>query len=280
VLDVWDGAGEFPSSGPLFIDSSMLVVVSPAKALDFSPVDLPMVPTVPRLLSHTVALAASAKERTRADFKKLMHLSDSLAELTFERFQAMNVAAVEEDAKAAAFAYAGDTYRGLDIAQFTKDDMAYAQTHFRMLSGLYGLLRPMDVIKAHRLEMGTRLQTPRGKDLYAFWGAEIANLLNEDSVAAGGEPVVVNCASVEYFKSVDRKVLVPSVVDVVFKEEKGGVAKVISFYAKQARGTMARFIVKNRIDRVDDLKDFAEDGYVFRPKESEGTKLVFSRLSE
>ncbi|MEQ9519487.1 MAG: peroxide stress protein YaaA [Parvibaculum sp.] len=257
----------------------MLVVVSPAKALDFSPVDLPLVETEPRLLSHTAELAVAAKKRTRADFKKLMHLSDSLADLTYERFQAMNVTCAVQDAKAAAFAYAGDTYRGLDVTQFSKPDLEYAQSHFRMLSGLYGLLRPLDLIKAHRLEMGTKLQTTRGRDLYAFWGAEIAGLLNQDCESAGGEQALVNCASVEYFKSVDRKVLKPQVFDMVFKEEKDGFAKVISFFAKQARGPMARFIVKNRIDRSDGLKDFAEDGYVFRPNESTKTCLVFSRAS-
>lgn len=258
----------------------MLVVVSPAKALDFSPVDLPVAVTSPRLLTHAVELAGSAKERTRADFKKLMHLSDSLADLTYERFQAMNVMAVEQDAKAAAFAYAGDTYRGLDVSQFDIGDIEYAQSHFRILSGLYGLLRPLDLIKAHRLEMGTKLATKRGKDLYAFWGEEIASLLNADCVTSGGDQVIVNCASVEYFKSVDRDALVPPVYEMVFKEEKAGVAKVISFYAKQARGTMARFIVKNRIERVEELKGFAEDGYVFREKESSATRYVFSRLSE
>ncbi|MBD3666423.1 MAG: peroxide stress protein YaaA, partial [Kangiella sp.] len=163
-------------------------------------------------------------------------------------------------------------------AQLSAADLDYAQTHFRILSGLYGLLKPMDLIKAHRLEMGTKLGNEKGADLYAFWGTRIANLLSEDCAASGGANVIVNCASVEYFKSVDRKALAPDVLTPVFKEEKAGVAKIVSFYAKKARGMMARYMIQNRIDRPEGLKDFNEEGYVFRPALSDEKTYVFTRL--
>jgi hypothetical protein len=256
----------------------MLVVVSPAKALDFDPVTPPLPPSVPRLLDAADEIGAVARTRSRADFKKLMKLSDALADLTYERFQAFDVSDPESDAKPAVFAYAGDTYRGLDVAQLSAADLDYAQSHFRILSGLYGLLKPMDLIKAHRLEMGTKLGNEKGADLYAFWGTRIADLLSEDCAASGGANVIVNCASVEYFKSVDRKALAPGVLTPVFKEEKAGVAKIVSFYAKKARGMMARYMIQNRIDRPEGLKDFNEEGYVFRPALSDEKTYVFTRL--
>jgi uncharacterized protein len=258
----------------------MLAVVSPAKALDFSPLERPVQPSVPRLLGDAAEIGEVAKKRTRAEFKKLMHLSEALADLTYERFQAFDVSDPAENAKPAVFAYAGDTYQGFDVGQLNEAELAYAQDHFRILSGLYGLLKPMDLIKAHRLEMGTRLATDRGRDLYGFWGERIADLLNVDCEASGGASVIVNCASVEYFKSVDRSILQPEVLSVVFKEEKAGVAKVISFYAKRARGMMARYMVQNRIDRPEGLKDFNEAGYVFRPALSDGSSYVFTRLQD
>jgi len=256
----------------------MLAVVSPAKALDFSPLERPITATVPRLLDGASDIGAVAKKRTRAEFKKLMHLSDALADLTYERFQAFDASDPKADAKPGVFAYAGDTYQGFDVAQLDEADLAYAQDHFRILSGLYGLLKPLDLIKAHRLEMGTRLANEQGRDLYAFWGDRIATLLNEDCEKGGGASVIVNCASVEYFKSVDRATLKPGVLDVVFKEEKAGVAKVISFYAKRARGMMARYMVQNRINQPEGLKEFNEVGYVFRPALSDSSTYVFTRL--
>lgn len=258
----------------------MLAVVSPAKALDFSPLERSLEPSMPRLLNEAAEIGAVAKKRTRAEFKKLMHLSDALADLTYERFQAFDTCKPEENAKAAVFAYAGDTYQGFDVGQLDDADLAYAQNHFRILSGLYGLLKPLDLIKAHRLEMGTRLANDRGRDLYAFWGARISALLNADCEASGGANVIVNCASVEYFKSIDRSVLEPDVLNIVFKEEKAGVAKVVAFYAKRARGMMARYMVQNRIDRPEGLKNFNEAGYVFRSALSDASSYVFTRLQD
>lgn len=260
--------------------NSMLAVVSPAKALDFDPLMRAVSPTVPRLLSESAEIGAVARKRSRADFKSLMDLSDALADLTYERFQAYDIKDPARDAKPAVFAYAGDTYRGFDVTTLDDASLDYAQTHFRILSGLYGLLKPLDLIKAHRLEMGTKLENPAGRDLYAFWDRKIAELLNADCEAAGGAQVIVNCASVEYFKSVKKKALAPQVVTPVFKEEKGGKARVVSFYAKRARGMMARFMVENRIDQPQGLKEFAEDGYCFRPHLSDESTYVFSRLTD
>jgi hypothetical protein len=256
----------------------MLAVVSPAKALNFDPLEPPLPVSHPRLLEDTAAIGAVAKKRSRAEFKKLMHLSDALADLTYERFQAFDAAAPECGAKPAVFAYAGDTYRGLDVSRFNDADLAYSQDHLRILSGLYGLLKPMDLIKAHRLEMGTKLKNPRGRDLYAFWGARIAELLNEDSERSGGAQALVNCASIEYFKSVDQSVLRPTIITPVFKEETAGVAKIISFHAKKARGMMAAFMVRQQIDQPEGLKTFNEEGYVFRPQLSDPATYVFTRL--
>jgi len=256
----------------------MLAVVSPAKALNFDPFEPPLPVSHPRLLADTAEIGSVAKKRTRAEFKKLMHLSDALADLTYERFQAFDASEPECGAKPAVFAYAGDTYRGLDVARFSEEDLAYAQDHFRILSGLYGLLKPMDLIKAHRLEMGTKLKNPRGRDLYAFWGPRIAELLNEDCESSGGAQALVNCASIEYFKSVDATALQPSIITPVFKEETAGVAKIISFHAKKARGMMAAYMVRHRIDRPEGLKAFSEEGYVFRPKLSDASTFVFTRL--
>jgi cytoplasmic iron level regulating protein YaaA (DUF328/UPF0246 family) len=256
----------------------MLAVVSPAKALNFDPLE-PLVPVShPRLLDGAAEIGDVAKKRSRAEFKKLMHLSDTLADLTYERFQAFDATDPLSGAKPAVFAYAGDTYRGLDVSRFSDADLTYAQDHLRILSGLYGLLKPMDLIKAHRLEMGTKLKNPRGQDLYAFWGERIAELLNEDCDASGGAQAIINCASVEYFKSVDQIVLSPEVITPVFKEEAAGVAKIISFHAKKARGMMAAYMVRHQIDRPEGLKEFDEEGYMFRPQLSDASTYVFTRL--
>lgn len=256
----------------------MLAVVSPAKALNFDPFEPPVPASHPRMLDGAAEIGDVAKKRTRAEFKKLMKLSDALADLTFERFQAFDAADPVAGAKPAVFAYAGDTYRGLDVSRFRDVDLAYAQDHLRILSGLYGLLKPMDLIKAHRLEMGTKLKNPRGRDLYAFWGSRIAELLNEDCDAAGGAQAIINCASVEYFKSVDRSILGPEVITPVFKEEVAGVAKIVSFHAKKARGMMAAYMVRHQIDRPEGLKEFAEEGYMFRPQLSDASTYVFTRF--
>lgn len=256
----------------------MLAVLSPAKKLDFDrlPADLPV--TDPALSDDIAMLAKRTRRLKRADIARLMSLSEALADLNYQRFQAFSDAPEEGAARPAALAFAGDTYVGLDAPSFSAADFAYAQDHLRILSGLYGILRPLDRIQPYRLEMGTRLDTRRGADLYAFWGARISKALN--AVLEGQETrVLVNLASNEYFKAVDRKALKVPVLTCVFQEIREGEAKVISFLAKRARGSMARFMVTNRIDRPDGLKDFDTDGYRFQPSQSDATTFVFSRVA-
>ncbi len=250
----------------------MLVVISPAKKLDWSAQDVAM--TQPDFGGDAVALASVARELSTAELMKLMGISEKLAALNADRFAAFADEPGADAVRPAALAFAGDTYAGLEAGTLDADALDYAQGHLRILSGLYGLLRPLDAMQAYRLEMGSKLATERGRDLYAWWGARIAEALNAQAAQAGAS-VIVNCASVEYFSAVSRKALVPEVVTPVFLEEKNGEAKIVSFYAKKARGAMARYIVENRVDTVEGLKAFDTGGYALR--EVEGDRLVFVR---
>ena len=205
-----------------------------------------------------------------------MDLSDDLARLNRERFRAFQDQSTAENAKAALFAFAGDTYIGLDAKTLDPDALDYAQDHLRILSGLYGVLRPMDAIQPYRLEMGSRLKTRRGKNLYEFWRDGPAKTLNAAAEEANTD-ILVNCASQEYFGAVDRKRLKLRVIEPVFMEVKAGVPKIVSFFAKKARGSMARFIVENRVRDVVALKDFDLGGYAFDAESSEGDRMVFLR---
>lgn len=253
----------------------MLVLLSPAKNLNFDPAPISNETTLPRLDEDRTQLVKRTKKLTRADLRRLMKISENLADLNYTRFQAMAAGLPENEAKPAALAFNGDVYRGLDANTLSEDDLSWAQSHLRILSGLYGVLRPLDKIHPYRLEMGTRLDTKRGASLYDFWGSRISSLLNED--AATADDFVINLASNEYFKAVDRKALKPKVIDIAFKEEKDGKAKVISFYAKYARGLMARWIIENRVDTPDAIKSFSEDGYKFDAEASKSASFVFTR---
>jgi cytoplasmic iron level regulating protein YaaA (DUF328/UPF0246 family) len=252
----------------------MLIVLSPAKALDFTRPggDFPM--TTPELAEDIAELDQATRKLRVADLKRLMDLSDNLAKLNRERFQAFDPAM--EDGLQAAFAFNGDVYSGLKARELDRKALAYAQKHLRILSGLYGVLKPMDGIQPYRLEMGVSLKTKRGKTLYAFWGDRIAQVLNE---AAEGhkDRTLVNCASQEYFGAVDTKALDLPLVQCRFLEEKDGEAKIISFYAKKARGLMARYAIDHRIEKADDLKAFDSEGYRFQAAASSETEWVFSR---
>ncbi len=252
----------------------MLMVISPAKALSFAaaPVRAPM--TLPELLADTTELSHTTRKLTQRQIKSLMRLSDPLAKLNRERFQAFDPAS--EDGLQAAFAFNGDVYVGLAARQLDKAGLLWAQDHLRILSGLYGLLRPLDVIQPYRLEMGSRLKTQRGANLYRFWGDKISQALN---VAAEGyaDPTLVNLASQEYFAAVDRAALRLPLVTCHFKEERSGALATLSFFAKRARGRMARFAIDNRIATAEDLKAFACDGYRFRPDQSSDLDWVFAR---
>jgi hypothetical protein len=253
----------------------MLMVISPAKSLDFTPPD-PRVPASSPAMGGDIAeLAKVTRRLTKADLKRLMDISDNLALLNRERFQAFDPES--EDGVQAAMAFDGDVYTGLQARTLDKAGLAIAQKRLRILSGLYGLLRPLDVIQPYRLEMGTRLKTRRGASLYDFWGPRISNALNE-ACEGTGEPVLINLASQEYFGAVDRAALTLPVVTCHFREIKGGEApKLISFYAKKARGMMARFAIDQRIDRAEGLKDFKIDGYGLDAKASTGEDWVFTR---
>jgi cytoplasmic iron level regulating protein YaaA (DUF328/UPF0246 family) len=252
----------------------MLIVLSPAKALNFAAPARPAPMTTPEMAGDIAELSVTTKKLTVRQLKSLMDLSDSLATLNRERFQAFDPAM--EDGLQAAFAFNGDVYSGLKARELDKKSLAYAQDHVRILSGLYGLLKPLDGIQPYRLEMGTSLKTRRGKTLYAFWGDRIANALNEQGLGAK-DPTLVNAASQEYFGAVDRKALKLPVVNLRFLEEKDGEARIISFYAKKARGLLARYAIDHRIERHVDLKAFDTEGYRFQPNASSDTEWVFSR---
>lgn len=252
----------------------MLFVLSPAKRLDFSAHPLAAEATRPRMTEDTAQLAVATRRLTGPDIKRLMGLSDDLVKLNRARFQAFDAAA--DGDLPAALAFAGDVYQGLKARDLDPAAMTWAQGHLRVLSGLYGVLRPLDAIQPYRLEMGTRLSTRRGRDLYAFWGDRIARQLDAD-LAGQVDGTIVNLASEEYFGAVDRKALKAPMVDVRFEDEKDGRRKVLSFFAKQARGRMARWAIDARIERASDLKGFEADGYRLDASRSTDQALVFWR---
>lgn len=253
----------------------MLTVISPAKRLDDT-ATLPagMSATQPQFCKHASVLADVARTLTAADLRKLMHISEPLAKLNATRFAEFKTATT----KPAALFFAGDTYAGLEAKTLDPDALRWAQDHLRILSGLYGLLRPLDEIKAYRLEMGSKLKNPRGADLYAYWREQLAPALNQLATDTGAH-ALVNCASVEYFGAVDTNALTIPVITPTFLEEKNGEAKIVSFYAKKARGAMARFIAENRLTDPETLKDFNAGGYVFNKSRSTPNSPVFLRTA-
>jgi uncharacterized protein len=254
----------------------MLTLLSPAKKMNMAPAETGVPVTQPRLRDDMAEIATVAKTQTAADLKRLMHISDKLAEMNFERFQAFNLDNRSNSAKPAGLAFDGDVYWGLEAVSLSGETLSYAQDHLRILSGLYGVLRPLDAIQPYRLEMGTRMANGRGKSLYEFWGARIADRLNRD-LADHADTTVVNLASNEYFKAVDTRALGRTVIGAKFLNVKDGEARSLMYYAKHARGTMARWIMENRVDRADGLKDFNAGGYRLDAKASTASELVFSR---
>jgi cytoplasmic iron level regulating protein YaaA (DUF328/UPF0246 family) len=256
----------------------MLIVLSPAKSLDYTPLDpvtgasLPL--TTPQLKSDIAELAKVTAKLTRRDLKSMMSISDKLADLNFQRFKAFDPAC--EDGLQAIMAFDGDVYDGLQARTLDRAGLDWAQDHVRILSGLYGLLRPLDALQPYRLEMGTRLKTRRGKSLYDFWGDRLSKALN---AAAEGhaEPSLINLASQEYAGAIDAKALKLPTITCTFKDEKDGQLRVLSFYAKKARGQMARFIIDGRIDRAEGLKDFSVGDYRYQSALSTAQDWVFAR---
>ena len=243
----------------------MLTVISPAKSLNQDPTPVP--PTQPVFADEALRLVRTARNLTLKDLKGLMGISDDLARLNRDRFRAFKPAPGPGDVKPAALLFDGDTYQGLEAATLDDDDLRWAQDHLRILSGLYGCLRPLDGIQPYRLEMGSRLKTRRGHSLYDVWGDRIAKQLTADAQAIGSD-WLLNCASQEYFGAADRKALKLHVITPVFHEERDGTRQVVSFFAKRARGAMARFAVQHRITDPEGLRDFAIGGYRFDPDTS------------
>ncbi len=254
----------------------MLTLLSPAKKMNLDPASPDIPATLPRLTSDIQALAKVAKQQSPADLKRLMHISDSLAELNAERFKSFNMEDKSNSAKPAALTFDGNVYWGLEAKTLGKDALRFAQDHLRILSGLYGVLRPLDAIQAYRLEMGTKLKTPRGASLYEFWGSKLSETLLED-MKDHDDQTIVNLASNEYFKAVDKKVLNRPVIDAKFLNVKDGTARNLMYYAKFGRGLMARWIMQEGVDRAEGLKDFNLEDYTFDAKLSSDTELVFSR---
>lgn len=254
----------------------MLIVISPAKKLDYDTPPKTKTATTPDYMEHSMELIQRLREFCSLDIAELMKLSLKLAELNFDRYEAFEPECTRDNAKQAILAFKGDVYQGLDAESFSAADFKFAQQHLRILSGLYGLLRPLDLMQPYRLEMGTRLATNRGKNLYEFWGDIITDGLNKQlgKIKSG---TLVNLASNEYFKSVKPKNIAGEIITPQFKEYKNGDYKMIGIYAKRARGLMARYIIQNQLIKPEALKDFSEEGYSFNKRLSAGNSLVFTR---
>lgn len=253
----------------------MLFVISPAKTLDFTQKPQTKTSSQPRFLKQSQQLISTLSALDVVAVAKLMSLSDKLAALNVARFQSWSIPFDLNNAKQAVLAFKGDVYTGLDADSLDDAALEYAQKHLRILSGLYGVLKPLDLIQPYRLEMGTKLQNAIGKDLYQFWGAQLrASLENEPAMA---DQVLINLASNEYFKAVQAKQLTARVITPVFKDWKNGQYKMISFYAKKARGLMTRYLIDNQLTNPEDIKAFDCDGYTFSEADSAGDEWVFLR---
>jgi len=253
----------------------MLTVISPAKKLDYSGTVETQAHTQPELLSHSKELLKGLKTLSPQDVCALMGLSDKLGALNYERFQEWRTPFNQSNARQAVLAFKGDVYQGLDAQSMSASELSWAQDNLRILSGLYGLLRPLDLMQPYRLEMGTKFSNSRGSDLYKFWGNIITDEINK--VLTGKAPVLLNLASNEYFKSVQIKNINGQVITPQFMDKKGDKYKIISFFAKKARGLMSAYIIKNKITDVEKIKGFDADGYCYSAAMSEGDKWVFTR---
>ncbi len=254
----------------------MLFLLSPAKKLDYDSVVATQTHTQPLFVKEAAALIKVLKEKSADEVSALMDLSPALSQLNVDRYAAWKPSFTQANSRQAILAFNGDVYEGMDAATLKEKDLLWAQDHVAILSGLYGVLRPLDLMRPYRLEMGTRLANPAGSNLYTFWAKTIAPYLNARLVAEKS-PVIVNLASEEYFKSVDLKALKARVVQCVFQDGKKGVFKVVSFHAKRARGLMARYAIEHRVTKPEALKKFDSEGYIFSPELSSEDKLVFRR---
>ncbi|WP_417498619.1 peroxide stress protein YaaA [Methylophaga sp.] len=256
----------------------MLTVISPAKTLDFDTPPTTQKHSQPRFLSHSQELIDTLRQMSTADIASLMKLSDKLAGLNVARYETWQTPFSLDNAKQAVLAFQGDVYTGLDAETLDEKQLTFAQKHLRILSGLYGVLKPLDLIQPYRLEMGTKLDNAKGKDLYAFWGSDIRQSLQAED--AMQDEVLINLASNEYFKAVEAKKLKARIITPVFKDWKNGQYKMISFYAKKARGMMSRYIIEHELQDPDRIKDFDTDGYRFSADMSKKDEWVFIRHQE
>ncbi len=254
----------------------MLILISPAKSLDYKTVIESDVFSMPDYLLESERIVKKLKKYKPDNLQDLMGISAKLAYENFDRYQAWSLPFTVENARQAVLVFKGDVYQGMKVDTFGEQDFIYAQNHLRILSGLYGILRPMDIVQAYRLEMGTKLPVLKSKDLYEYWTKNVTNAVNKQ-LESNGSNLLVNLASNEYFKVLDRSKLNARIITPEFKDKKNGQYKMISFFAKKARGMMTRFIIQNQISDPDQLIHFHEDGYSFNPDLSKGDKLVFSR---
>jgi len=254
----------------------MLIVISPAKTLDYETPPVTRTHTKPAMLKQSQQLIDILRNYSALDLAELMKLSMKLAELNFDRYHDWKTPFNTRNAKQAALAMKGDVYTGLDAETLTEEDFAFAQEHLRILSGLYGVLKPLDLMQPYRLEMGTRLPNPQGGDLYSFWGETLTRAVNK-ALKSQGDDVLINLASNEYFKSIKPKLVEGRIITPQFKEKKNGSYRMIGLFAKRARGMMSRYIITNRLQDPEDLKGFRSDGYRFSKQQSKGDQWVFVR---
>jgi len=254
----------------------MIITLSPSKGQDFESQTPSKIFTLPEQLEDSQLLINEAKKLDMESVRKLMDVSENISSLNVQRFQDWQTPFDTQNAKAALFAFKGDVYSGIQKDKYDDNDLAYAQDHLRILSGLYGALRPMDLIQPYRLEMKTKLGNPRGENLYQFWGERITENLNK-SLQIQEEKTLVNLASNEYYKSVKPKLIDGRILNISFKEEKDGKSRILAVYAKKARGMMTDFILRNRIENAEDIKDFGTANYRFSKAESDDNQWVFTR---
>jgi len=257
----------------------MLIVISPAKTLDFDTPSVTSNHSQPEMLDRSESLINILITKSPSDIEKLMKISPKLSELNVERYHSWSRPFKTSNAKQALLAFKGDVYTGLNAETFSEDNFSYAQDHLRILSGLYGVLKPLDLMQAYRLEMGIRLENPEGKNLYDFWGSDITNKINSQLTSINSD-VLLNLASNEYFKSVKKKEINGDIVTPIFKDWKNGQYKMISFYAKKARGLMSAWVIQNQIESLNDLNKFNVDGYEYSENDSDPFNPVFLRKQD
>lgn len=254
----------------------MLIIISPAKKLDFESLPQTDEFSMPDCLDDASELIDTLKGYSAKQLEKLMHLSRNLAQLNYDRYHDWSLPFNPQNAKQSVLTFKGDVYAGMNIESFSDSDLAFTQDHLRILSGLYGLLRPLDLMQPYRLEMGTRLENKRGKNLYEFWGQTITDILNKQLETLGSD-TLINLASNEYYKSVKPKAIKGKIITPIFKEKKNDSYKVIGIYAKKARGMMSAYILKNKLENVEDIKQFSEAGYTYNSGLSTEKDWVFTR---